>query len=357
MGRRPDVQTAPASIAAFAVLGLGQQIANSLVSVPFRRPWEGPARLVDNVGRSVTRQVMRSFMGYATSLPVPEFRSVEVVIDDLAGAALPPFVSALGVTMVRDEVGGVPGMWYRVHDREPTGTILYLHGGGYIGTSPMMYAAFTGYLARETGCEVFVADYRLAPEFPFPAGLDDAVAALHALLGAGVDPRRLFLAGDSGGGGLCTSLLLDAEAHHLPATAGAILFSPEVDLILDQPSVVENAPTDILPWNIPVGPYLHGVDPHDRVVSAVYADLRGFPATFVAFGDAEMFRDAIRTFVARLRAAEVPTTAVEEPAMFHVYPMLMPWAAASRRAYRAVGTFVEERLAEVGGAPAAPGSP
>jgi acetyl esterase/lipase len=344
MGKRPDVKTAPASIAAVTLLGLGEQLATSLVSVPLRRPWEGPAGVLDNVGRSVTRQVMRSFMGYSSSLPIPEFRSLEMAIDDVCRVVLPPFVRALEVGMVAGEAGGVPGMWYRPKQGEPLGTILYLHGGGYIGTSPLMYAAFTGYLARDTGCEVFVADYRLAPEFPFPAGLLDAVEAYEALLDAGVPAERLFVAGDSGGGGLATSLLLDARAHHLPRPAGALLFSPEVDLTLDEPSITQNAEHDILPWNIPVGPYLHGLDPHSKIVSAVNADLSRYPPTLVAFGDDEMFRDPIRRFVARLDAAEIDVTVIEEAAMFHVFPMLMPWADASRRVYRAVGEFVRDHL-------------
>jgi epsilon-lactone hydrolase len=238
--------------------------------------------------------VMRSFMGYSSSLPIPEFRSLEMAIDDVCRLVLPPVVHALDVEMQSGEVGGVPGMWYRRANGGHLGTMLYLHGGGYIGTSPLMYAAFTGYLARDTGCDIFVADYRLAPEFPFPAGLIDAMQAYEALLDDGVEPEQLFVAGDSGGGGLATSLLLDSRAHHLPRPAGVVLFSPEVDLALDEPSIVENAETDILPWNIPVGPYLHGIDPHNKFVSAVYADLSRYPPTLVAFGDEEMFRDPIR---------------------------------------------------------------
>lgn len=344
MGDRPDVRTASGPITVVTLFGLGEQMATGLAKAAFRRPWSGPSSTLDNVGRSVTRQVMRSFMGYASSLPIPEFRSLEMSIDDVCRVVLPPVVRALDVRMESGDVGGVPGMWYRRKDGGGLGTVLYLHGGGYIGTSPLMYAAFTGYLARDTGCDVFVADYRLAPEFPFPAGLIDAMAAYRALLDDGADPQRVFVAGDSGGGGLATSLLLDARAQGLSPPAGVLLFSPEVDLALDEPSIVENAENDILPWNIPVGPYLHGVDPHDQLVSAVYADLSFYPPTLVAFGDNEMFRDPIRKFVARMEAADVEVTSIEEPAMFHVFPMLMPWADASRRVYRAVGEFVRDLL-------------
>jgi acetyl esterase/lipase len=259
---------------------------------------------------------------------------------------LSPFVHRLEVDLDQGRCGGVPGVWYRPRDRDPVGTILYLHGGGYVGTSPLMYAAFTGYLAHATHCEVFVADYRLAPEFPFPAALLDAIDVFEGMLDRGVKPEKLVVAGDSGGGGLVTSLLQDARAQHLPAPACCVLFSPEVDLALDEPSVTENAGLDILPRHIPVEPYLAGHDAHDGLVSAIYADLHRFPPTLVAFGDEEMFRDPIREFVDLLRADGVSVDAIEEPEMFHMYPILMPWAEASHRLYRELGRFVGSHLVD-----------
>ena len=344
MGRRPEVKTASRPVAALAIAGLAGQLAAALVSVPFRRPWRGPAGTLHNVGVSVTRTVLRSFIGYATSLPIPEFRSVEILIDDICRVALPPFLRGLGVTPRDVELGGVPGIEYRPRDEADRSTILYLHGGGFIGTSPSMYAAFTGWIARETACRVVVPDYRLAPEFPFPASLSDAVSVYEALLAAGIPAQRLFVAGDSGGGNLATSMTFEARRRRLPWPAGLILFSPELSLTLDEPSITENADRDILPWNIPVRPYLHGLDPHDTRVSPVDADLQGFPPTFVAFGGEEMFRDPIRRFIERMERAGVDVSAIEEPDMFHVFPILMPWADASGRVYRAVGSFVRKRI-------------
>jgi acetyl esterase/lipase len=123
-----------------------------------------------------------------------------------------------------------------------------------------------------------------------------------------------------------------------------MLFSPELSLALDEPSITENAGRDILPWNIPVRPYLQGVAPRDERVAMVDADPDRFPPTFVAYGGDEMFRDPIRRFVEQLVRAGVETTALEEPGMFHVFPILMPWADASRRVFRAVGAFVRKRL-------------
>jgi acetyl esterase/lipase len=133
------------------------------------------------------------------------------------------------------------------------------------------------------------------------------------------------------------------QTHHR-ALAGVILFSPEVDLLLDEPSVADNAPRDILPWNIPTSPYLHGRRARDGVVSALDQDVSHWPPTFVSFGSDEMFRDSIRVLVEHLEDAGVDTVAMEESGMFHVFPILMPWADASRRTYDAVGRFVTERL-------------
>jgi acetyl esterase/lipase len=355
MGRRPGVARSSWPIGASDLVGLGAQMGLALGRVPFRRPWSGEGNLPHNLGVAVTRETIRSFMGYLTSLPIKEFRFVEVVLDDLSGAILSPVVRSLVVDQEEGEVGGVPGIWYRRRGAEPEGTVLYLHGGGYVGTSPKMYAAFVAWLCRRTGCDVFVADLRLAPEFPFPADLEDAVLAMEGLLAGGTDPARLFVAGDSSGGGLAASLMYSMQRTHHRPIAGVILFSPELDMLLDEDSVSDNADKDILPWNIPTSAYLHGRDPNSAPVSAVNQDVSGWPPTFVSFGSDEMFRDAIALFVTHLEKAGVDTTSLEEPGMFHVFPILMPWAEGSRRAYRAVGEFVHDHLPA--GDPAAPDAP
>ena len=345
MADRPEVNTAPGPIAAVDAVVLVQQLAAAVVRVPFRAPLRGPSNVVANLGTSVTREAVRSFMGYASSLPVDEFRSIEQLLDNVCRVVMPPVVASFGVSARTATYGGVPGVLYLPRGGPPTGVILYLHGGGYIGTSPRMYAFFTSRLCRETQCAVFVADYRLAPEFPYPAGVEDAVAVLEDLLDRGVPGERLLVAGDSGGGGLANTLILELPTRCDRARpAGVLLFSPEVDLELDEPSVTENAARDILPWNIPTSAYLHGVDPREGVVSAVDADLTGFPPTFVAWGGDEMFRDAIRRYVERLDRGDVMRVAHEEPGMYHVFPIVVPWAQSSRRVHQAVGAFVHARF-------------
>jgi acetyl esterase/lipase len=358
MGRRPGVATAPLPIAVNDLVGLAGSLGSALARVPFRRPLSGADSRAHNLAVAVTRETIRSFMGYASSLRIEEFRSVEIVLDDLCRLVMPPVVRAIGAASHPEDIAGVPGLWYRPRDQAPRGTILYLHGGGYIGTSPRMYAAFTSWLAHFTGCEIFVADYRLAPEFPFPAGLEDAELVLEALLHQGRDPRTCFVAGDSGGGGLASTLLYALGAVHHRPIGGVLLFSPEVDLGLEGASMTGNAGRDILPWNIPTAAYLHGRDPEAGVVSAVDQDVHGWPPTFVAYGEDEMFRDGIRRLVVHLDQGGVPTTSLEEAGMFHVFPILMPWAEASRRVLAAAGRFVDDQLAAAGQAPtSAPDAP
>ena len=152
MADRPEVRTASGPVTALAVVGLAENMLNGLARVPFRRPWQGPGGLLDNLGQSVTRQAVRSFMGYSMGLPIDEFRSMEKILDDVCKAVMPPFIALTdGVEITSDVVGGIHGLWCRARassenyvddpaERQEIGaTILYLHGGGYIGTSPIMY--------------------------------------------------------------------------------------------------------------------------------------------------------------------------------------------------------------------------
>jgi acetyl esterase/lipase len=209
-----------------------------------------------------------------------------------------------------------------------------------------MYSLFMAHLARVTGCSVFAADYRLAPEFPFPAAVDDIICVIHHLKQRGMAPEELLIAGDSGGGGLLGTVLHRMRKHDLGSPAGVLLFSPEVSLTLSEDSVIDNAPLDVLPWNIPVNPYLHGVDPDDDRVDILLDDLRGWPPTFLVYGADEMFRDAIRKLVRKLRVARVPHVASEVEGMFHVFPFLLPWTTESRDVYDQAGDFVRDVLAQ-----------
>lgn len=357
MADREGVKTASKPLTALAVLGLAETMINGLARIPFQKPLSGPGGVLDNIGQAVTRQCVRSFLGYAISLPIDEFRSMEKVLDTLSGVVLPPVVTGLGGVIIEaDTVGGQPGVWCRekpsvaAHDDPPTDqpkTILYLHGGGYFGTTPNMYTMFAAALVRLSHCQIFIPDYRMSPEFPFPAGMLDAADVYRSLIhDEGIPHEDIIIAGDSGGGGLATSLIVHLHEQSLPKPAGLALFSPEVNLAFNQDSVMDNMATDVLPWNIPVTAYLRGVEPDDERVSIVYAhpDPDWFPPTFVCWGADEMFRDAVALFADELRAGGVPVMAMEEPGMFHVFPILMPWSEAAKRVFRAIADLAHDRV-------------
>ena len=192
-----------------------------------------------------------------------------------------------------------------------------------------MYGLFVSWLCRRTGCEIFVADMRLAPEFPFPADLEDAVLVLEALLVGGVDPSHLFVAGDSSGGGLVSSLVYSMVVDAHRPIAGVVLFSPELDLrprrTVDHRERRSGHPAVEHPdLRLPARPRTGR-----RSVSAVDQDVSGWPPTFVSFGGDEMFRDAIRRFVVHLDAAGVDVDASEEAG--HVPRVPHPHAVGRRQ--------------------------
>jgi acetyl esterase/lipase len=361
MSDRPEVKTASWPIAVVDVAGLTSYLLGAVTRLPFRHPFRGPGQPPRNFAVSATREVIRSLLGFSLSLPIDEFRALEQVLDGIAGQVLVPFVAVQGVKTKPDTVGGVPGLWFLPrgstgHDEgsastrsagSSPGTIIYLHGGGYIGASPRMYALFLADLARVTGCRVFAADYRLAPEFPFPAAVDDIIAVAHELLDGGLPPAQLIIAGDSGGGGLVGAVLhhLRGIAQHRPGAV--LLFSPEVSLTHVENSVTENAPLDVLPWNLPVNSYLHGIDPHDERVDVLLDDFSWWPPTYLVYGGDEMFRDAIRLLAAKLDDTAIEHEIREVDGMFHVFPFLLPWARESRDAIRGAGAFVRRVLQEV----------
>jgi epsilon-lactone hydrolase len=359
MSDRPEVRTASWPIAAVDIAGLASSFMGAICRLPFRDPWRGPGSQPRNLAVSATREFIRSLLGYASSLPIDEFRSLERVLDGIAGQVLPPFVALQGVASQSEVIGGVPGVWFRPHrsvgspdavdGQSWPGTIVYLHGGGYIGTSPRMYAVFMAHLARVTGCAVFVADYRLAPEFPFPAAVDDVLSVTNVLLRDGLAPERLIIAGDSGGGGLVGTVLHRFKEDSLCRPGAVLLFSPEVSLTLSEDSVTDNAPLDVLPWNIPVNSYLHGIDPQDERVDVLLDDVADWPPTFLTYGADEMFRDAIRQLAEKLHAANVHHDISEVEGMFHVFPFLLPWAEESRDVYRRAGEFVKGVLGQTAG--------
>ncbi|HYD59793.1 MAG TPA: alpha/beta hydrolase fold domain-containing protein [Noviherbaspirillum sp.] len=208
-------------------------------------------------------------------------------------------------------LGGVAGEWIESGSTKGANgtTLLYLHGGGYFACSPRLYRAVTCFFAQQ-GFHVFAPDYRLAPEHPFPAAIDDAEAAYAALVADGIDPRKIVVAGDSAGGGLSLSLLLRLRKHGRPMPAAAALFSPLTDLAASGPSIEDNDAHCAMfhgEW-IATGAkfYLNGADPRTPLASPLYADLRGLPPLLIHVATNEVLLDDSTRLAERAKDARLP---------------------------------------------------
>jgi len=253
-----------------------------------------------------------------------------------------------GARFERTRLAGLDAMWVvpRGVAREvSTPTILYLHGGAYLFGSVDEYRDFLVRVAGACRANAIAVEYRLAPEHPFPAALEDALAAYRALLDSGVDPARLVVAGDSAGGGLTTSLLVALRDRGLLLPAGAVLVCPWVDLAARGGTLVSNSAYDVFTpdlverWARTV---LAGADATDARASPARADLHGLPPMLVQVGGAEMILDQVVGFAERARAAGVDARLRVWEDCFHDWPVYAPVLADGRRAIDEIGAFVRE---------------
>ena len=203
--------------------------------------------------------------------------------------------------------GPVPVEWVSCGRAARRQIVIYLHGGAYVMGSPRTHRPITARLARLTGMRVMVPDYRLAPEHPAPAAVEDALAAYATLLAQGYDARDIAFCGESAGGGLCFALLLLARTKGYPAPGCIVAFSPWVDLAHTGESVRENAATEaMLPAervDEVAAFYIGGGDPRDPVISPLYGEYDAPPPTLIAASNHEILRDDATRLADRLRAA------------------------------------------------------
>ena len=235
--------------------------------------------------------------------------------------------------------------------------ILYLHGGGYRIGSPACYRGFGSHLAAAAGATVVVVDYRLAPEHPFPAAVDDAVAAYRALLDAGTPPSQLAIAGDSAGGGLTVATLLALRDAGLPQPAAAVCISPWADLTVTAASYDRCAATD--PYfsraqaEESAADYLGGADPTNPLASPALGDLAGLAPVLVHASDCEVLADDAVLLAAGIEAAGGEVELELWPEMTHVWHVMTPLVPEARDAVDQVAAFVP---AHVGSSPRSVGA-
>jgi len=242
-----------------------------------------------------------------------------------------------------------PAEWLTPPGARPNTVVLYLHGGGYVIGSPRSHRHLAAAVARAGAARALLLDYRLAPEHPFPAALDDAVAAYEWLLGQGLDPRRIVVAGDSAGGGLTVATLLALRDRGRPLPAAGVCISPWVDLTCSAPSYTGKAAVDPIVTQESVTllakAYVGAGDVKAPLVSPLYADLAGLPPLLVHVGSDEVLLDDALGLGERARKAGVDVQVEEWPAMIHVWHWFQPMLEDAERATKAIGEFVRARTA------------
>lgn len=251
---------------------------------------------------------------------------------------------------IRAEHGkALKGEWIEPIAPTHEGCILYLHGGGYVAMSARTHRSITSRLAAWSKARLFALNYRLAPEHPFPAALDDALAAYRALIAAGTLPSRVVVAGDSAGGGLALALLVALRDAKDPPPAAAVLFSPWTDLAVTGKSIIGNDASDALffgSWVAAQAPlYLADTPATNSLASPVYADLAGLPPLLIQVSDSEVLLDDSRRIYENARQAGVVATLQVWPGLPHDWQLFAPILPEARAALRDASAFIQARLA------------
>lgn len=251
-------------------------------------------------------------------------------------------VEELGLAGVAAEKVTAPGT------REDA-AFLYIHGGGFVAGSPRTHRPLTWRFAKDIGIPVYAIDYRLAPEHPYPAGLDDCVAAYKGLLDKGISAKSILVGGDSAGGNLTLALALRLKAEGLPLPAALICLSPATDMTGSGESRHSNAEADsmfvpeMMESLMPL--YFAGTDEKDPLVSPLFGDVSGFPPTLFQVGEREMLRDDSTRMAAALKAAGAEATLEVWPKVWHVWQINADMLPEGREAIDHIVRFAKQHLA------------
>lgn len=273
-------------------------------------------------------------------LPLPDIDPVELRthVEKRVLPFLPKSVS-------REEVTApVRGEWQRPASAEPGAVIYYLHGGGYVFGSPRTHRSLTYPLAVAARAPVFSLDYRLAPEHPCPAAIEDALAGWDYLLAYGAKPAEIFVGGDSAGGGLALTLMQALKARGSAQPGGAFLYSPWTDLSASGASIVENDGVDSMfkADSIRRGGrrYAGALPPGDPRVSPLFGAFEGLAPLLIFASRHEVLLDDSTRVADKARSAGVHVDFRIEDGLVHVWPLFMPLMPESRRAIDETATFI-----------------
>src|SRR5690348_14896007 len=246
-------------------------------------------------------------------------------------------------------LGGVPTAEITIDGVEPRHVVLYFHGGVYVLGDAVSAAGLAAQIARRTRATVISVDYRLAPEHPYPAAVDDALAAYQALLEGGTAPSDIAFAGESAGGGLAVATMVNARDHGLPLPAAAFVMSPYADLTLAGTSMDTKSKADPLlsreNLQARVPDYTAGHDPALPLISPVFADLSGLPPLIIQAGTHEVLLDDAIRLAGQAAAADVQVTLDITPGVPHVFQAYSPILDEAAAALDRAGQLLSAHLA------------
>lgn len=260
-----------------------------------------------------------------------------------------PTIEPTGVTYEVVDAGGVEAMWCAPVGAREDRVILYFHGGGGVVGSMHTHRKLAGHIAKEAGVRALVLNYRLAPEHPFPAQVEDGVAAYRWLLENGFEGAHIATAGDSAGGAFAISTVVRLRELGEPLPAGVAAMSPYTDMELSGAAMEENAESEGLVDR----PLMEGMvtallcgetDVRDPLANLLFADFTGYPPLFLAAGDDEMLRDDATRLAPIAKAAGVDVTLDVTPGMQHVFQCLAGRTADGDDGVRAIAAWLRPRL-------------
>jgi len=253
------------------------------------------------------------------------------------------------VTVTEAVLGGVPTAEITVDGVEPRHVVLYFHGGVYVMGDASLAADLASQVGRRTSGKVISVDYRLAPEHPYPAAVDDALAAYEALLRGGTAPSDIVFAGESAGGGLAIATLVNARDHQLPQPAAAFVMSPYADLTLAGTTLETKGKADPLlsreALQARVGDYTAGQDAALGLISPIFADLSGLPPLIIQAGTHEVLLDDALRLAQRAATADVEVTLDITPGVPHVFQAYHQILDEAGAALDRAGQFLSAHLA------------
>jgi len=266
-----------------------------------------------------------------------------------AGMEETAFPATEAATVTPVDANGVPGEWVTVAESDPNRRLLYVHGGGYVIGSPVTHRRLCEGIAKAGGCAVLNLDYRLAPESPFPAAVDDAIEGLKFMQENGPNgaaaAESVFVAGDSAGGGLTLATLLAARERGVEQPNAAIGISAWTDLAITGETIQTRAEADPLITDASMihgmaTAYLGSTDATDPLASPLYADYAGLPPLLLQVGDAEVLLSDTTRVAEKARAAGVDVVEEVWDEMFHVWHAFAPMLPEGQAAIDRIGEFI-----------------